>query len=274
MSLCWSCERDTGAGLSCGHCGALTAPVAGESFFAVLGLPDRYAVDLEAAEAGFKERTRLVHPDRFARADPRARQISLRRTVELNEAWRTIKHPVRRAEYLMRLRGYDLAGESGPTGPTGASSVGAVGEGPAQPAGAAAARVRLTVPPALLNDVLELREALLEARAAKDVAAARRLGAEVAERLREALAAVARGLGADLPRDGLLRDSLAGDAGDLIPEVDFVAEKKEKLDTVAENLIAIRYYQRFLEELEASGPAGEPSAPARGAGVSADRGSS
>jgi molecular chaperone HscB len=263
MSLCWSCERDTGAGLTCAHCGALTAPAAGETFFAVLGLPERYAVDLEAAEAGFKERTRLVHPDRFARADPRARQISLRRTVELNEAWRTIKHPVRRAEYLMRLRGYDLAGESGPTGPS------AAGEGQPVPAGAATGRVRLTVSPALLNDILELREALLEARAAKDVAAARQLGAEVAERLREALAAVARGLGADRPRDSLL-----GDAGDPIPTVDFVAEKKEKLDTVAEKLIAVRYYQRFLEELEASGPEGEPSAPAGSGRVSADPGSS
>jgi molecular chaperone HscB len=263
MSLCWSCERDTGAGLSCAHCGALTAPVAGESFFAVLGLPERYAVDLEAAEAGFKERTRLSHPDRFARADPRARQISLRRTVELNEAWRTIKHPVRRAEYLMRLQGYDLAGESGPTGP-GPVASGAVGEGQKLAAGAAAARVRLTVPPALLHDILELREALLEARAAKDVAAARQLGAEVAERLREALDAVALGLGGgDRPRDSV---------ADPIAAVDFVAEKKEKLDTVAEKLIAIRYYQRFLDELEASAPEGEPSVNPAG-GVSADRGS-
>ena len=258
MSLCWSCERDTGAGLTCVRCGALTAPVVGETFFAVLGLPERYAVDLEAAEAGFKERTRLVHPDRFARADPRARQISLRRTVELNEAWRTIKHPVRRAEYLMRLQGYDLAGEGGPTGP------GAAGEGRTPPVGADPGRVRLTVPPALLNDVLELREALLEARAARDAAAVHRLGAEVAERLREALAAVARGLGGDRPRD-----SLVGEEGDLIGAVDFVAEKTEKLDTVAEKLIAIRYYQRFLEELEA----GETSPAAGGGGVSADRGS-
>jgi molecular chaperone HscB len=265
MSLCWSCERDAGAALSCAHCGALTAPVAGESFFAVLGLPERYAVDLEAADAAFKERTRLVHPDRFARADPRARQIALRRTVELNEAWRTIKHPVRRAEYLMRLQGYDLAGEGGPTGPTGPGPTGA---GPSPPVGADPGRVRLTVSPALLNDVLELREALLEARAAKDAAAARRLGAEVAERLRGALADVARGLEADRPREGLGGDH----PGDLVRAVDFAAEKKEKLDTVATKLIAIRYYQRFLEELDASGPEDEPSA-ASGGGVSADRGS-
>lgn len=264
MSLCWSCEREATGRLPCGHCGALTAPGAGETFFEVLGLPVRYAVDLTAAEAAFKERSRQVHPDRFARADPRARQISLRRTVQLNEAWRTIKHPVRRAEYLMRLFGYDLAGEGGATGP----AAGGVGSGAAAGADVAgASRARIVVSPALLGDILELREALLEARAAGDADAVARLGNDVGQRLAGALEGIARGLAdIDIDMDIPLVSVIAA-----LP-IDSSPEKKEKLDAVAEQLIAIRYYQRFLDELDASAP-GEARAPARAGGAPAGSGS-
>ena len=89
-------------------CGALQPPDDAADLFAVLGLPARFAVDLAAAEAAYKELSRQVHPDRFATADPRARRASLARTVQLNEAWRTLKDPVRRAEYLLLRAGIDV----------------------------------------------------------------------------------------------------------------------------------------------------------------------
>ena len=76
----------------------------------MLGVPRRFEVDLGAAEAAYKDLSRQLHPDRFAKADPRARKAALARTVEINEAWRTVKDPVRRAEYLLELAGYALAG--------------------------------------------------------------------------------------------------------------------------------------------------------------------
>ena len=260
MTPCWSCERDPGTGLACASCGALTAPAPGETLFAALGLPLRYDVDLATAEAVFKARTRLVHPDRFARADPRARQLSMRRTVQLNEAWRTIKHPVRRAEYLLGLLGYDVGGEEGATGPAAPVPIAAATAGPPATAAAGAGsagrgpRVRLPVSPALLNDVLEAREALEAARAAGDASIVRRLAVDVAGQLARALGAVADGFEAVLGRaDG---PSPTGDPpGTAAPDL---ARQKEKLDAVAEQLIAIRYHQRFLDEIGAV----EPELPA------------
>src|SRR5262245_48377176 len=106
--ICWSCQREAGPGPLCAACGALQPPDDGADLFAVLGVPARYAVDLAAAEAAYKEMSRRVHPDRFATADPRARRASLARTVQLNLAWRTVKDPIRRAEYLLNRAGIDV----------------------------------------------------------------------------------------------------------------------------------------------------------------------
>jgi molecular chaperone HscB len=257
MTPCWSCERDPGTGLGCASCGALTAPVPGETLFETLGLPLRYEVDLVAAEAVFKARARLVHPDRFGRADPRARQISMRRTVQLNEAWRTIRHPIRRAEYLLGLLGYDVGAEEGATG--------LAAPGPAAAGRQTGPRVRIPVSPVLLNDVLEAREALAEARAAGDASTVRRLAGDVEGQLARALRAVADGFEAVLGRAGgpsqpadHASDHASEHAGGQIVHpgtaASDLARQKEKLDAVAEQLIAIRYHQRFLDEIGATEP--------------------
>src|SRR4051812_30048968 len=103
--ICWSCEREAGAEPACASCGALQPPDRTADAFAVLGVPARYAVDVADLEGRYKELSRKVHPDRFAKDDPRARRASLERTVQLNEAWRTLRDPVRRAEYLLKLSG-------------------------------------------------------------------------------------------------------------------------------------------------------------------------
>jgi len=109
--ICWSCQKHTEPGAFCTACGALQSPDDAQDLFDVLGVPARYAVDLAAVETAYKELSRQVHPDRFATADPRARRASLARTVQLNQAWRTIKDPVRRAEYLLSRAGIDIAGK-------------------------------------------------------------------------------------------------------------------------------------------------------------------
>jgi molecular chaperone HscB len=201
--ICWSCEKSAGEGVTCAACGAVQPPDAAADHFQVLGGERRFALDLEALERRYKELTRILHPDRFARADPRARRASLARSVQLNEAWRTLRDPVRRAEYLLRLHGLEVAGEQGTTRQT------AGGE-----------RARVPVPQALLMEVLELREGLAEARSAGDGVRLAALSDEVRGRRARAMTEVAAAL------------------------------ELEAHERAASALVAVRYYDRFLDEAQ------------------------
>lgn len=143
--ICWSCEREGGAGPLCAACGAILPPDEKQDRFAALGVRRQFSIDLAAAETNFKKLSRQVHPDRFATADPRARKAALSRTVQLNEAWRTLKDPMRRAEYLLELAGFGLKGDD------------------RKPAGDQAATREVSAPPMLLMEILELREELADA---------------------------------------------------------------------------------------------------------------
>jgi molecular chaperone HscB len=146
--ICWSCEKEGGKGPFCAACKAILPPDAGIDRFAVLGLPRKFEVDLRAAEAAYKDLSRQLHPDRFAKADPRARKAALARTVELNDAWRTVKDPVRRAEYLLELAGYALAG--------------------GQKSAEMSKTREVSAPPTFLIEILELRDELAAAQQAGD----------------------------------------------------------------------------------------------------------
>ena len=201
--LCWSCQKDAGPGALCAACGAVQPPDPRADYFRVLGVPCRFAVDEAALEQRHKELTKILHPDRFARSEPRARRASLERSVQLNEAWRCLRDPIRRAEYLLSLHGIDVGERVGP------------GE-----QGQRNEQKTLPVPPVLLMEVLELREALAAAHAAKDVHETEALIAKVRGRLEEVMADVAKGFSASAP----------------------------DLSTIAARLVAVRYYRRFLDE--------------------------
>jgi molecular chaperone HscB len=208
--ICWSCEKEAGDAALCA-CGApqpVSTHGAREDYFAVLGLARAFEQDAAVMEARYKDLSRKLHPDRFARSDPRAKKAALQRTVQLNEAWRTLKEPLKRAEYLLALGGVKIATDDG-----GARSGG------------------VAAPPALLMEILELREELGEAREAGDHAKVARMGATMRARADQATARVARGL-----------------AG---------APDAAGLEAVARELVALRYYQRFLDEVSAHDDARE-----------------
>lgn len=205
--ICWACERaaEPAPGeATCPFCAALLPPDAGADHFAVFGLPQRYELDVASLETRYRELSRKLHPDRYAKADPRARRASLARSVQLNEAWKTLKDPLKRAEYLLGLLGVEVAPETGGG----------------------------KVPAELLTEILELREALGDARLAGDDAAVQKMAEQMRARVAVAMAAVTAGL------------SNATNATDA-PSM----EARGELEAVARQLVALRYYRRFLDEV-------------------------
>ena len=99
-----------GSPLICGGCGAVQ-PVAATDYFAVFGLERRLGLDGAAVEREFHRLSRRLHPDRFARASEADKQNSLAATALLNDAWRTLRDPVERVEYLLKLEGYAVGEE-------------------------------------------------------------------------------------------------------------------------------------------------------------------
>ena len=160
--------------------------------FATLGLSRRYAVDLAAVEKTHRELSRALHPDRFVNAGASERRAALSKAVEVNEAWRVVRDPIRRAEALLELAGA------------------AVGEERAS-----------ATDPEFLMEMLEQREALAEAKQAKDLA---RIHA-MAKAIEERSGAVERALG-----EGFAR----GEAASLVSK-----------------LGELRFYRRFLDEVSA-----------------------
>jgi molecular chaperone HscB len=158
--------------------------------FATLGIPRSYAVDLPALEKTHRELSRALHPDRYVDAGASERRAALGKAVEVNEAWRIVRDPIRRADALLALGGV----------PTGEEA-------------------RSTASPEFLMEMLEQREALAEAKQARDLPAVRRMAAAVEARSAE----TERALGEGFARAG---------AADLAALAGKVAE--------------LRFYRRFL----------------------------
>ena len=87
-------------------------PQFGQNHFELFGLAPAFAIeraDLERAYLGLQA---IIHPDRFAHAGDAERRASMQWTTRVNEAYRTLRNPVQRAQYLLELNGVDVAFES------------------------------------------------------------------------------------------------------------------------------------------------------------------
>lgn len=76
--------------------------------FDLLGLPRRYEVDRDRLEHAYLERAREVHPDRFVGRSSAEQRRAMELSASINEGYRVLRDPVRRAEYLCRLAGIDV----------------------------------------------------------------------------------------------------------------------------------------------------------------------
>jgi len=83
-------------------------------YFEVFGLGRILGLDLVALEKTFHELSRKYHPDYFSTAAPAEKTKAVRMTALLNDAYRTLRHPVRRVEYLLSLYGFKSDGSKVP----------------------------------------------------------------------------------------------------------------------------------------------------------------
>ena len=123
-------------------------------FFAFFNLPRRLQIDIGALEKSFYALSRKLHPDRFASRSAMEQEAALTRSSLLNDAYRTLKDPIQRTQYLLSLEGVQLEEQSRAATDAARSS----GE-----------QKKQIVPPELLEEVFELNMQLAEMRAAKQM---------------------------------------------------------------------------------------------------------
>jgi len=121
-----------------------------QNHFELFQLPARFEVDTNALDAAYREVQGRVHPDRFVNATDAEKRVAMQWATRANEAYQTLKNPQKRAQYLIELNGVDLQTES-----------------------------NTAMPMAFLMQQMEWREALGDARAAKDASALDALDAQV-----------------------------------------------------------------------------------------------
>jgi molecular chaperone HscB len=144
-SSCWSCG-DMRAAHFCESCGKVQPPAPAD-YFRFFGLPRKMNIDIPALEKAFYALSRKLHPDLSARASSQEQQWSLEQSSLLNDAYRTLKDPIKRTQYLLKLEGVELEEQS----KSATEQARATGEAKKQ-----------IVPPDLLEEVFELNMQLEE----------------------------------------------------------------------------------------------------------------
>lgn len=105
---CWSCKGPVATrSLFCSVCGAVQGPGAADHF-SRLGIAPTFDVDLNELETNYFQFQRKLHPDRFASKSAKERALSQSQATTLNEAYETLKDPLKRAAYLLKLLGRDV----------------------------------------------------------------------------------------------------------------------------------------------------------------------
>jgi molecular chaperone HscB len=144
---CWSCGAMRAAHF-CASCGKVQPP-APVDYFSFFGLPPKLNLNVTQLEKDFYELSRRLHPDLSARASAREQAWSLEQSSLLNDAYRALRDPIKRTQYLLRLEGVELEEQS----KSATEQARATGEVKKQ-----------IVPPDLLEEVFELNMQLEELR--------------------------------------------------------------------------------------------------------------
>jgi molecular chaperone HscB len=129
------------------------------SYFTLFSLPQHLHLDLAALEKTFYAQSRKLHPDRFASQPLAAQQNALAASSQLNDAYRTLRDPILRTEYLLSLQGIQLEEQSRAATDLAKST---------------GTQKKQVAPPDLLEEAFELNMALEEMKMGGDDPDARR----------------------------------------------------------------------------------------------------
>jgi molecular chaperone HscB len=124
------------------------------NYFEFFDLPRKLTLDVPALEKQFYTLSRKLHPDRFASKPVAEQEAALAQSSLLNDAYRTLKDPIQRTQYLLKLEGVELEEQS---------------KAATDAARATGVEKKQVVPPELLEEVFELNMQLQEMRAAKQM---------------------------------------------------------------------------------------------------------
>lgn len=83
-------------------------------FYEALDLEPKLALDPDELKRRFYERSRQWHPDRFTRGSPEEQEKALEMTAVLNDAFRTLRDPIARAQYFFKAKGIEIPKEAPP----------------------------------------------------------------------------------------------------------------------------------------------------------------
>jgi molecular chaperone HscB len=136
--VCWSCHERTLGTHFCSSCGKLLQLQPSIDYFSLFEMPRKLWIEMSSLEQKFLQLSWKLHPDNFVNATEQERELSLKRSSELNDAYRTLRDPIARVEYLLGIEGARKEGEQ-----------------------------RQQAPPELLEEVFELNESLDELREGK-----------------------------------------------------------------------------------------------------------
>ena len=223
VQICRSCGGGAPVDVHfCPQCTKILSIARQGDYFSFLGVPRRLNLDPEELEQRFRALSRQFHPDYFYNATPAERRASLERSSYLNDAYRTLKQPVSRVEYLLSLEGGDRRrAERGPGEVDDAKKV----------------------PPALLEEVFALNE---ELDAVRELRASGVPAAEWQRRLERAREPIER---KRLEHEARLADLFARwDAVAERPEGD--AERREVLNLLKDRMLERNYIHNLLGGIE------------------------
>jgi molecular chaperone HscB len=170
-----------------------------DNHFALFQMMPAFAIDAAALDAAYRELQGRVHPDKFANAPDTEKRVAMQWATRANEAYQTLKSPLKRAAYLCELNGVDLGIES-----------------------------NTAMAPAFLMQQMEWREALDDARESRDLGALEALDRALRTERKRQLDDIAR----------LLDDGQHAQAGERVRQLMFVERFGEEVARVFEVLEA------------------------------------
>ena len=174
----------------------LMKPDFSKNHFALFGMTAGFALDVAALDAAYRDVQREVHPDRFTTAPDVEKRIAAQWATQANEAYRILKSPLARGRYLLRLNGVDTEEES-----------------------------NTSMPVDFLMQQMAWREAVVDAKTARDEASLSRLAME--KRAQEgALFAL---LAEQLASDATMRN-----ARETVRKLRFLEKLGEEIDLASE----------------------------------------